>query len=244
LPIEDWSLPRSLHFIITALGVGAVLLWLATTISNTFRSEEGYIRFAVHAEMSDGDTPYKGTGVWELHVQQVPLGSSMGLRVRGEAIRLQGPGYRNLFLLRKGVGPNSGPTGGGYPILCGDGTSRTNFEFIAKLRDQFIGPCEIDAHPMLVEAANPLDPATIKPLVYTQQQKGPCDGLCLRKLWIERTDEPVTTGVKYVFPWLEGLEFSASEIVTGKKIFALAPDSKILMRMDFSTEVTGRDSYE
>ncbi|MGV8856299.1 MAG: hypothetical protein ACOH2L_16850 [Devosia sp.] len=229
-------------FIALAAIIFVSLAALVSVFLYATRSEVADIRFTVHAEFYDGETPYVGSSVWELHIEQGRfLAQTSFESVRGEAIQLKGPGSRHLFLLLHSSEDAQGLPVGTFLRKCTGGSFRTNVEMIANLRENFSGPCSLDqALPLLVEFAMLDDPRTLRRVPYIRESGGSCDGLCLARLWIERTDEPATTGIVRIVPWLTRLEYSTAEIVTGKKIVALAPDSKILMRVDFSTEISGK----
>ncbi|MDP2781877.1 hypothetical protein [Devosia sp.] len=241
-------MPSSLRVIVMALGAVVVtLLGLVSVVFYSLRFEVADIRFRVHAEFVDGETPYVGSGVWELHIEQGRfLAQTRFVSVRGEAIELNGPTNRHLFLLRRSSDGLAGLHYGAFPLECSDGTSRTNVELIASLRENFSGPCSLDqARPLLVELAVVDDPRTLRRVPYVRASTEVCEGLCLKNLWIERTDEPITTGIENVLPWLGQYSYGMTDVVSGDLPKIQRTEEVLILRaIDFSTEIYGSDLYE
>jgi hypothetical protein len=154
-------------------------------------------------------------------------------RTRGEAIRLPLEDGRVFYVLKRGRGQDSTVDFGFYAQNCIYDVAGTA-DFRTKM-EAFQGPCEGLPPPEVVRFADERDPASLQVVRFTSF--GPrCVNYCLR-IVVQRSAEPVTTGIEKHLPWLT-LGTGGSPIGTGEDAVALFPDK--FYNIDFSTEIQWR----
>lgn len=222
---------------IAALVVLSLFLLAGFWVREVLVGAEATIRYRIHATVEIEGETYRGSSVWEAHLQQArALTFTRHVAVRGEALMLRGSGERNLFFIRRAIGGNGSESYGAFVLDCIPGNPPSGPELIEVLDRDFKGPCHIKRElPTLIEMPDLTDPSSAKRLPYRYAANWPCSSTCLKEFWIERTGEPVTTGLKQILPWLAGLKEPVSDIVTGETLVAVSSQSTSV-RMEFTTE--------
>lgn len=217
-----------------ALRAMAAAFLVAIASACSLGSETANIAITVKVTV-DG-TPREGRGVWNVTLTQYRgLGTAQPIEVltRGEAIRLAGTNRPAVYLLRRGH-TFSSLSFEDLPQACEGADPYGN---PIKTLQEFQGPCRlVRGFPRLVTIEDPSDPRTIESLgsIGDQTRLDDCPHVCLVSIELERTNEPVTTGIVADLPWL-GKGEAKSRVPNADKGKADAE----LLYVDFSTEIYG-----
>ena len=196
------------------------------------------INFRVDAHLLVGSEKATASSVWQLTVaerQGLPTKSFLR-EVRGEALHVQVEGLGDVFIVRREPNWLSTSSFGSYPWTCLPRDTRDPLAALAS----FTGPCDLtDGLTMMVSFSDRSDPATAVILNNKDSGSGTCQPLCLTGLTVTRTDQPITTGIEHLLPWLsEGVAESpigsGGVVDLNQSVESLA---RQLRNQDFSTEV-------
>ena len=219
------------------------VVWFGVLLSGCalLAPAEVALRYRVSAVISAFGSEYHSSQVWEMKASERagPGVHFFQTSVRGEALPFQLPQGAVAFLLRRSRG-NSTQGYGDFPQQCFDESLSTVDAFNA-----FHGPCVIvEGLPVLVLSTQPDVPASFK--VVEPLASGPksCREVCIVSVSVERTDEPVSSGLVRILPWLEALSPDAN-ILSGLVKDAVPIERGYLPHLyaqDFSTEVSARVS--
>jgi hypothetical protein len=194
-----------LRRILPALVALACMLPLAACSSATIR-----YRLAIEVETPEGVR--SGSSVVQVrYAKQLQLlGASAEWlsTITAEAVVVDlGPRGLLFALLKQGADPRSSPEyivlrafgfpHGAMPTPAEEGIAR-----IAALRGR--ADLSLDSLPMLVRFRDPADPTTVERVDPRNLAASFGEGVRLTRAWIEITNDPVTTGIMRLLPWLPG----------------------------------------
>ena len=225
-----------------SLLAGGCALLVIPVLSGCYRQLETF-RYRLTVEVETPQGLRSGSSVIEVQTRDQGRGfpgpEAGGIRhnVRGEAVAVDLPGGRTLFALLKQGGkrafnfPEMAPYWAFSPPAS---TSNPSFDERHKLVVEGQGVHVLDPsyYPLLVRFRGIHDPTSVE-LVDPQDLTasfGP--GVTLKRVTIEITDDPVTTGIERRLNWLPSIH--------GNLLPKISPSSKTspfgLQGMDFSTE--------
>ena len=203
---------------------GAWKLWFAPIADVNYR---------VHATVAAYGKTYTGEGVRNLVVEKhsTEAGTAIGMHVRGEAIRIPIDNRPALYLLLDEN--NSWPLHHGtptQPIVC-----LAKADSVSELGS--FNDCSANFTPEMATFDDELSPATGRFVNYTVgAPDGRCQWICLLDVRLERTSDPVSTGITKYLPWLSrGNPWSEAGHEPGDG--SMRPNK--LYNGYFSTEVAG-----
>ena len=191
--------------------------------------------YRITATLTLGDKVFTGSSVWRMSARKQPTvgGDRTVYEVHGEAVALT-HGTETLLMLRRDAKGFSTLAYGAFPRFCDKSSKAPILEKLAA----FAGPCSIrSVKPEIVSFSNPNDPTTLLEFPYGNLEMEECNSNCLA-ITVERTDDPVTTGLENRLPWLK-LGTIVSEVGTDitPKNGALLSLPGRFNNIDFSTEV-------
>ena len=173
-------------------------------------------RFRVTVEVQTPQGVRTGSSVWQIspHVEAHPMaGSGVQLAFRGEAVAVDLPDGQTLFALMTGADGNGEyaqrmPGNALFSPLASDppGTTPSGFRKSAELYPNAIRTVGLvnsgDALPMLVQFRDIRDPMSVEKVDPTNLAGKFGPGVALKRIVIETTDDPVTTGIEKRLGWL------------------------------------------
>jgi hypothetical protein len=194
------------------LAIGGLLLVSSLAVCGCNRPVE--VRYRVTVEVDDGGTVRTGSGVWSFALEKsaLPLASPYNSRFRGEAIPVDLPGRGTLFALVDGVRM--------YPEnLFGDmGRSRTGpprysdrIEDLRHIQTMIgvradlvcVNPPWLGVRcPTLARFGDIRLPVTVEEVDPGNLTASFGPKVRLKRVSIQITDDPITTGIQKIIPWL------------------------------------------
>jgi hypothetical protein len=132
-------------------------------------------------------------------------------QARGEAVAVDLPGGRTLFALLSRPGESDGATGyaeaGLHVTYYGEdgGYARTMREMVQR-RD--VGVLPPKGYPMLVTFADLRDPKSVVGVDPNELAKSFGPGVKLKRITVQITDDPVTSGIEKRLGWLASMKHS------------------------------------
>ena len=189
-------------------------------------TEKAGVRYRVTVEVNDGGRTAKGSGVWETGVIRRAgiFGSAYRVFFRGEAIPVRLANGSHLFYIPAAYPPGGPGDAGELPFrLFSDALSSHNLEpvesvqTLQKLRGQRRSvPCLEYGEPrpqdqnapneclMLAYATGLEDPKLFHGIEPGHLKDIGQNTVSIRKVDVQITDEPVTTRLAAMIPWLKG----------------------------------------
>ena len=175
------------------------------------------------------DTPQGlRTGSSVIEVERGEVGTTLGganTEARGEAVAVDLPGGQTLFALMKGdaetynfpaevmflVTPYKRDDGGDGMAPVEVVRANTKLNVVPRTRPAFFNPGKeppISAYPMMVRFRNIADPKTVERVDPDNLAASFGDGVKLRRITAQLTEDDVTTGIEKRLVWLPKQEFS------------------------------------
>lgn len=195
------------------------------------------IRYELRVEMTVDGRPVTASTVHGLRVSEnmtFGLGApALLVRAEGQAI-VHYMGAGRGWLIVPLVGETQGNLDSMFVSSCvgsrGDRTGRQYVEEVAA----FSGECQVREQwrPLLVMASDKNDKASLKVVDAEQMDKSFGAGIELRRIVLETTDDPVSTGVLSVLPWLKKRTAENFEYV-----WIRGPRDRSLTDGNFATEL-------
>lgn len=188
----------------------AGLLCIALALSSCgYRSEEFSYRMTVEVDTPEG--PRSGESVIEVGLHEPGesrflLPDAAGSQtLRGEAVAVDLPGGKVLFALLQA--PGDVDAAGSFPIHAfnpklypGEYAFIRRAQELKKVRS--VGVLPRESYPFLVTFGDPADPTSIQRLDPDNLAAVFGEGVKLRRITIEMTDDTVTSGISDRLPWL------------------------------------------
>lgn len=182
----------------------AVLAGCGLLGSNSYR-----FRMTVEAETPQG--PKRGTAVYAVkaqnHTQLLPDMRGRSRDVRGEAVAVDLPGGRTFFALLKTMN-QAGDDDLAYMSMATLDPAYKN-DWVESARRISSGegirsPAEVavDDYPLLVTFRDIADPASVEQVDPADLASSFGPGVRLKRITVEITDDPVTTGIEKRLGWL------------------------------------------
>lgn len=174
--------------------------------------------------------------VWSLTAaQKIGIGSNFtATPVRAEALEATLSDGRTAFVLRR-ARTTSSTEYGGYPRQCADQTIPT----LEGLRE-WQGACLVSEpqFPVIAISREPSDPDSFQAFAPTLVADATeCRDVCIVRIAVERTTDPLTTGILERLPWLAERR-PADVIVSSNLVVKPAGQPQNLYARDFSTELS------
>ncbi|KWV91262.1 hypothetical protein [Erythrobacter sp. YT30] len=140
----------------------------------------------------------------------------MTMRARGEAVAVELPHGRTMFaLLRSETQPNwaSNVMAQLTPTYRGDGAAKQKVRAILRMQGEYdlplyerAGPRRRHMYPMLVTFGDLDDPTSVEKVDPLDLAATFGEGLTLKRITVQVTDDPVTTGIEKRLAWLREYE--------------------------------------
>lgn len=189
----------------------ALLAALALTACNPFAGSETF-RYRLTVEVETPEGLKTGSSVIEVSVTQTgknslatPEARGIRFKQRGEAVAVDLPGGRTLFaLLDRADGIAQAALN--PPRYRHD----VEYGYVKSIRDmkdiEAAGLVPRAAYPMLVTFTDIADPASVERVDPGDLAASFGPGVSLKRITVEVTDEPVTTGIEKRLGWLTKME--------------------------------------
>lgn len=230
------------------------LLCVATLVLMACDNAAPDYRYRLTVEV---DTP-KGlkTGSSVIQVEQslgraggAPASSQIYTRVRGEAVAVDLPGGQTLFALLRSDSNSqwAGTIVSALTPRLVEAGGKPRFDGVLQLKGEVELPRYLNrsrqrpapsAYPMLVAFGDPDDPTSVTLVDPDDLAATFGEGVSLKSITVELTDDPVTTGIEERLGWLGpyGEQHGALK-PSGSRFLADADPINLVSSSDFSTEL-------
>lgn len=191
---------------------------VAMLSSCNYRSEEFRYRMTVEVETPQG--PRTGSSVIEVQVSDPGPNSfpeaGINTKVRGEAVSVDLPDGKVLFALLRSRESVDAASGYAYKALR-PAQHRGDYAFIERTKElkrmRGTGLLPRDAYPMLVTFGDLNDPTSVVRVDPDNLAGVFGEGVALRRITVEITGDPVTTGIENQLKWFRDLARSGGGLI-------------------------------
>lgn len=195
-----------------------IALALLTSCSLAYDTPTYRYRLTVEVDTPDGvkvgSSVIEGKIGQSWHLDNLSAGPSIRSSAIGEAVVVNLPNDRHLFALLRSedVGDWASRIIFAFvPRYQGDGANRETWRAINRIRTERELPRysrfgsrrkPVSAYPILVTFDDLQDPTSVKRLNPDDLAVTFGDGVSLKRITLQVTDDPVTTGIQELLPWL------------------------------------------
>ncbi len=199
-----------------AIRVALIALSLGSCALGEDEAPDYRYRLTVEVETPEGLR--SGSSVIEVQQTLVRAGSSpanqaVERRVRGEAVAVDLPGGKTLFALLRSkndvdwaslVFPNLAPQRKGEPFAdqLDNVLEVTGTQVLPRMWPPRLYVPKSEAYPLMVSFEDETDPTTVTMIKPDEFAAAFGRGVVLKRVTVELTDDPVTTGLEARLPWV------------------------------------------
>ena len=199
----------SLPFRLITMSAVACILSLAACAVST----DPY-RFAMTVEVETPDGIRTGYSVYEVKVSRtvvlLPDGAKRDWSVMGEAVAVDLPNGQTLYALLR-TDAHFGDMAGLSMATLHPDFRGTGYDVVGVAEElspgRYLGPSQVvrENYPMLVTFANESDPTSVALVDPDDLAATFGEGVSLRRITLELTDDPVTRGIEERLGWLDNV---------------------------------------
>lgn len=214
------------------------------------------LRYKVTVEIDAGGTPRSGSAVWSRTLKEptVALARPHDGEFVAEAVPVDLGNGRVLFALLRGEDGDEGTVqmwpehlfrdvGPGLSDRIGSlrqiASRQGEIRELPRWRPAISSSREpTSQYPLLVRFADPATPETVEVVAPDALDRAFGPGVRLKRITVEITDEPVSTGVRTKLPWLEAVGRDRGTLIPDPpRRLADAQPVQLVKPSDFSTEL-------